>query len=104
LESMNPQNSLLFLIGPEGGFRKDEVALATQNGFSSVTLGPRILRAETATIAAMAILQFMTGNLCRSVRSEEEWMKSFKIYPSLKTQVLPLTCSGVMTCSHGFRI
>ncbi|MBU0731029.1 MAG: 16S rRNA (uracil(1498)-N(3))-methyltransferase, partial [Proteobacteria bacterium] len=47
LESMNPQNSLLFLIGPEGGFRKDEVALATQNGFSSVTLGPRILRAET---------------------------------------------------------
>jgi 16S rRNA (uracil1498-N3)-methyltransferase len=43
-------------IGPEGGWTQDEMSLFTQNGWQSVTLGPRILRAETAAIAAIAIL------------------------------------------------
>jgi len=46
-----PENgSLLALVGPEGGFSADEVSLATNQGFVSVGLGKRILRAETASI------------------------------------------------------
>lgn len=44
------------LIGPEGGLHKDEVALATEQGFSVVSLGPRILRAETAVVATLAVV------------------------------------------------
>lgn len=43
-------------IGPEGGWTHEEMALFTQYGWQHVTLGPRILRAETAAIAATAIL------------------------------------------------
>jgi 16S rRNA (uracil1498-N3)-methyltransferase len=43
-------------IGPEGGWTQEEMALFTQHGWQPVTLGPRILRAETAAIAAIAIL------------------------------------------------
>jgi 16S rRNA (uracil1498-N3)-methyltransferase len=42
-------------IGPEGGWAADEMALFTQHAWTHVTLGPRILRAETAAIAAIAI-------------------------------------------------
>lgn len=54
---------VLLLIGPEGGFNQTEAESAIRAGFSPVTLGPRILRAETASIAAMAIVQFLLGNL-----------------------------------------
>lgn len=43
-------------IGPEGGWTPEEMNLFTQHQWKSVTLGPRILRAETAAIAAIAIL------------------------------------------------
>jgi 16S rRNA (uracil1498-N3)-methyltransferase len=43
-------------IGPEGGWTQQEMALFTGHGWQHVTLGPRILRAETAAIAAIAIL------------------------------------------------
>ena len=43
-------------IGPEGGWTPEEMGLFTQQGWQPVTLGPRILRAETAAIAAIAIL------------------------------------------------
>ena len=55
--------SVLFLLGPEGGFSESEVDCARQEGFIPASLGPRILRAETATLAATAILQFTLGNL-----------------------------------------
>ncbi len=55
--------SVLFLLGPEGGFSATEVACARQESFIPVSLGPRILRAETATLAATAILQYSLGNL-----------------------------------------
>jgi 16S rRNA (uracil1498-N3)-methyltransferase len=42
-------------IGPEGGWTPEEISLFTQHQWQSVTLGPRILRAETAAIAAIAI-------------------------------------------------
>jgi 16S rRNA (uracil1498-N3)-methyltransferase len=43
-------------IGPEGGWTPEEMAIFTEHGWQHVTLGPRILRAETAAIAAIAIL------------------------------------------------
>jgi 16S rRNA (uracil1498-N3)-methyltransferase len=55
--------SVFFMTGPEGGLSDEEVATAKQQGFLSVTLGKQILRAETASLAAAAILQFLLGNL-----------------------------------------
>ena len=54
--------SLALCFGPEGGFDDDEIRLAGQHGFASVTLGPRILRAETAPLAALAIAQTWFGD------------------------------------------
>ena len=51
------------MIGPEGGFDQEEIVHAVSSGFTSVSLGPRILRTETAGIAAMAILQSLKGDL-----------------------------------------
>lgn len=55
--------SLIFLIGPESGFARNEVERAKAAGFLPVTLGERVVRAETASIAATAILQFLLGGL-----------------------------------------
>jgi 16S rRNA (uracil1498-N3)-methyltransferase len=51
------------LIGPEGGLEAAEVAEATRAGFEPVSLGPRVLRTETAGIAALAVLQALAGDL-----------------------------------------
>lgn len=51
------------LLGPEGGFSKEEVELASRAGYQSVTLGPQILRAETATVAAIAIVRYLAGDM-----------------------------------------
>jgi len=48
--------SIELLLGPEGGFADTEVAAATAAGFIPVSLGPRILRAETAALAALAVV------------------------------------------------
>ncbi|MCI5125276.1 MAG: RsmE family RNA methyltransferase, partial [Candidatus Electrothrix sp. AR5] len=50
------------LIGPEGGFHPSEVAYAEEVGFTTVSLGPRILRAETAALAAVVLVQQGIGN------------------------------------------
>lgn len=55
--------SVFLLLGPEGGFTREEVELARAGGFRTVSLGERILRAETATLTAVAIVQFLAGNL-----------------------------------------
>jgi len=55
--------SVALLIGPEGGLTADEVATARQNGFAALTLGPRVLRTETAPVAALAVLQSRYGDL-----------------------------------------
>ncbi|MGL4437004.1 MAG: RsmE family RNA methyltransferase, partial [Giesbergeria sp.] len=47
---------LVFLSGPEGGLSGAEEDLALAHGFAPVTLGPRVLRAETAPLAALAAL------------------------------------------------
>ena len=51
------------LIGPEGGFAPEELALAQQHGFQGCRLGPRVLRAETAPLAALTTLQAIAGDL-----------------------------------------
>jgi 16S rRNA (uracil1498-N3)-methyltransferase len=48
---------VVVLVGPEGGFHPDEAAYARESGFRTVSLGPRILRAETAAIAAAVLAQ-----------------------------------------------
>ena len=58
-----PKNDIYILIGPEGGFTQEEVKQATDNGFTSITLGPRILRTETAGPACIAIAQTLWGDL-----------------------------------------
>lgn len=50
-------------IGPEGGFDAAEVELAKAYGAAPATLGPRILRTETAPLAALAVLMYITGNM-----------------------------------------
>ena len=54
--------SVSVLIGPEGGFTKDEIQLAKDAGFQSLSLGPRILRTETATVVAATLLQMQSGD------------------------------------------
>ena len=56
-------DKIFLLIGPEGGFSKEEALLASEKGFFTATLGNRILRAETASIAAVSIMQFALGDL-----------------------------------------
>ncbi|MCL1881736.1 MAG: 16S rRNA (uracil(1498)-N(3))-methyltransferase [Oscillospiraceae bacterium] len=51
------------IIGSEGGFEPDEVKLACENGWKVATLGNRILRTETAPIAAISIIMNLTGNI-----------------------------------------
>jgi 16S rRNA (uracil1498-N3)-methyltransferase len=51
------------LIGPEGGLDEAELAAAVRAGFEAVRLGPRVLRTETAGIAALAVLQALAGDL-----------------------------------------
>jgi 16S rRNA (uracil1498-N3)-methyltransferase len=54
-------SSILLLIGPEGGFSEAEIAAAKKAGFISVSLGPRILRTETAGLAALAAITYELG-------------------------------------------
>lgn len=54
--------SLLVLVGPEGGFHHREVETARAAGFLPLCLGPLILRAETAAIAAISILQWLRSH------------------------------------------
>ena len=56
-------NSVLILIGPEGGWSKEEIQIAEQTKVVPITLGRQILRAETAAIAAISILQSRLGKL-----------------------------------------
>ena len=51
------------LIGPEGGFTIEEVETARSHGFQTVSLGPRILRAETAPLVVLSLLQSKWGDM-----------------------------------------
>ena len=51
------------LVGPEGGFTREEVSASEKKGFIVTSLGKRILRAETASISALTLVQFLLGDL-----------------------------------------
>lgn len=57
-----PAHGLTLLIGPEGGFAEEEIAAARAVGFRAVGLGPRVLRSETAGLAAMAAIAALWGD------------------------------------------
>jgi 16S rRNA (uracil1498-N3)-methyltransferase len=59
---VRPQSALTLLIGPEGGWNAEETAAAHLAGFLPLTLGPRVLRTETAAPAALAALQALWGD------------------------------------------
>ncbi len=61
--SLAKQDNVALLIGPEGGLSDTEIEHAKQAGFQAVKFGPRILRTETASAAALAIVQAMWGDL-----------------------------------------
>jgi len=66
LRDVSPENaprSIAFLTGPEGGFSQEEIETAQEYGFQSITLGPRILRAETVPIVVLSLLQNRWGDL-----------------------------------------
>jgi 16S rRNA (uracil1498-N3)-methyltransferase len=64
LQALRPSgNCIVLLVGPEGGISPEEQGLACQAGFAAVRLGPRILRTETAALAALACLQLLWGDL-----------------------------------------
>ena len=56
-------NAFTAVVGPEGGFTPLEADAMEKAGLAAVTLGPRILRAETAAVAALAIVQHVKGDL-----------------------------------------
>lgn len=58
IESIRPGQSVAVFIGPEGGFEREEVEQALEHGAKAITLGRRILRTETAGLAALSILMF----------------------------------------------
>ena len=63
LKSFQPSRRFLGMVGPEGGFSQKEASMAKEAGFIPVSLGKRILRAETAAITLVAIVQYEWGDL-----------------------------------------
>ncbi len=68
----HPPAGITLLVGPEGGFAPEEVDLVQQAGYHPVHLGPRILRTETAGLAATSILQYLYGDLHLAPKPWEE--------------------------------
>lgn len=62
-QQLNQGESCDLLIGPEGGFSDSELELAKTKGFTPVKMGQRVLRTETAPVAALAILQYKFGDI-----------------------------------------
>jgi len=63
LTDFKDTKNITLLIGPEGGFTNEEVKLAVEKGFIEASLGPRILRTETAAITAVSIIQYEIGDM-----------------------------------------
>lgn len=62
-ELISDLKDITILVGAEGGLTDEEIALASENGFHTIRLGPRILRTETAGITALAAVQTLWGDL-----------------------------------------
>jgi 16S rRNA (uracil1498-N3)-methyltransferase len=64
-----PPGPVVALVGPEGGLSAEEVALASTYGFRAVSLGPQLLRTETAAIALTTMVRYSLG----AFEPREEW-------------------------------
>ncbi len=62
LQQPNSETTIQLIIGPEGGFTDAEEALLQQTGATAVSFGPRILRAETAALVGLTMLQMQWGD------------------------------------------
>ena len=63
IESARPGQQIAIFIGPEGGFEQEEVCQIEEAGGICATLGKRILRTQTAPVAALSAIMLLTGNL-----------------------------------------
>lgn len=63
LQWSDKESDCTLIIGPEGGFSEQEIKAAITSDYQGLTLGPRILRTETAVVAALSIFQMMKGDL-----------------------------------------
>ncbi len=63
LPSFDQFDSFCLLLGPEGGLTVEEVETARAKGWRTVSLGDHILKAETATLSALSIVQYLAGNI-----------------------------------------
>jgi len=63
LKKIDAPAEMTLLIGPEGGFSEGEVLTAQAQGFLVAGLGQRVLRAETATLSILSIVQHLFGDL-----------------------------------------
>ena len=61
--NIDPKQEIILVVGPEGGFSTEELTIAKKNQFSPLTIGPRVLRTETAPLVALSILQSKYGDL-----------------------------------------
>ena len=64
LQKYEPSGRFTGMVGPEGGFTPEEVSTAQHAGFIPLSMGSRILRAETAALVLVAIVQYEWGDLC----------------------------------------
>ena len=58
-----PNQGVILLVGPEGGLSDHEINLAENQGYNPLMLGPRVLRTETAPLAAISIMQSLWGDM-----------------------------------------
>ena len=63
LKNTKPSQNIALLIGPEGGLSDPEIESALSHGFDALTLGPRVLRTETAPIVALSVVQYQFGDI-----------------------------------------
>lgn len=63
IKTLSTTQHIRLIIGPEGGFSEQEITLTASAGFTGIQLGPRVLRTETAALAAIGALQLQFGDL-----------------------------------------
>jgi 16S rRNA (uracil1498-N3)-methyltransferase len=69
-DKSEPSRNFFLIVGPEGGFAREEIELAERMGFTSVSLGRQILKVETAALAILAIIQYERGIFASGAQEE----------------------------------